>query len=89
MLIDQFMPAFDVAERHGIVIRAPADRAYAGIRSVDLTRSFVIRSLFALRGFPAVYAGRGAVGEDSRWTTSCGLGSWCWPRSRASQSCSA
>lgn len=60
MLIDQFMPAFDVAERHGIEIRAPAERAYAGIRSVDLTRSFVIRSLFALRGFPAVYAGRGA-----------------------------
>jgi len=60
MLIDEFMPAFDVAERHGIVIRAPAERAYAAIRSVDLTRSFVIRSLFALRGFPALYAGRGA-----------------------------
>jgi hypothetical protein len=60
MLIDEFMPAFDVAERHGIVIRARAERAYAGIRSVDLTRSFVIRSLFALRRFPAVYAGRGA-----------------------------
>jgi len=52
------MPAFDVAERHGIVVRAPAERAYAAIRSVDLSRSLLIRSLFALRGLPAMFAGR-------------------------------
>lgn len=49
MLIDEFMPSFDVAERHGIVVRAPAERAYAAIRSVDLSRSLLVRSLFALR----------------------------------------
>ena len=58
MLIDEFMPSFDVAERHGIVVRAPAERAYAAIRSVDLSRSLLIRSLFALRGFPVMFAGR-------------------------------
>jgi hypothetical protein len=52
MLIDRFMPVFDVSEQHLIRVKAPADRTYKALRMVDLTQSRVIRSLFAVRGIP-------------------------------------
>jgi hypothetical protein len=50
VLIDDFMPTFDVSERHHTLVLAPADRAYAAARRVDLARSTVIRGLFRARG---------------------------------------
>ena len=52
MLIDRFMPEFDVSEHHLIRVEAAAGRAYEATRQVDLNRSVVIRGLLAARGIP-------------------------------------
>ncbi len=52
MLIDDFLPDYDVAERHAILIHAPAERVYSAVRSLDLGDSPIIRGLFRLRGLP-------------------------------------
>lgn len=53
MLIDDFLPDFDVSERHEISVEAHPDRAYAAVKDLDLGRSRGIRALFALRGLPS------------------------------------
>lgn len=50
MLIDEFMPGWDVRERHSIVINAPAQTVVAAARRTDLRRARLTRILFALRG---------------------------------------
>ena len=52
-LLDQALPRYDVRERHSIRIHASAARAYAVLRSCDLSGSRVVRALFALRELPA------------------------------------
>ncbi len=52
MLIDEFMPSFDVIERHHTMVEATAERAYEATRRLDLARSRMIRALFAARGIP-------------------------------------
>jgi hypothetical protein len=52
VLIDRFLPEFDVSEHHVTRVHAPVDRAYASARRVDLGRSKVIRGLFTARGIP-------------------------------------
>jgi hypothetical protein len=54
MLIDDFMPNFDVSERHHTLVLAPAERAYRAARSLDMARSRVVRALFTARGIPLV-----------------------------------
>jgi hypothetical protein len=61
VLIDRFMPTFDVVERHAVVVRAAPDKAFAAIRRIDLARSLPIRALMALRGLPLA-ARRGGPG---------------------------
>jgi hypothetical protein len=56
MRIDEFLPKYDVTEHHQIDIHAPAGQVYAAIRALDLRSSRLIRGLFALRGFPALFS---------------------------------
>ena len=58
MLIDDFMPTFDVSERHHTLALAPAERTYEAVRRVDLARSRVVRGLFATRGIPGLLRAR-------------------------------
>lgn len=58
MLIDDFMPNFDVSERHHTLVLAPADHAYAAARKVDLVRSRVVRGLLTARGIPGLVTRR-------------------------------
>ena len=58
MLIDRFMPEFDISEHHLIRVEAPPERAYEAARGVDLARSKAVRGLFAARGLPALARGR-------------------------------
>ena len=48
-LIDEFMPQYDVRERHRIRVAASPDATYAALRTADLTGSVVIRVLAFLR----------------------------------------
>jgi hypothetical protein len=68
VLIDDFMPNFDVSERHHTLVLAPADEAYHAAREMDLARSRVIRGLFAARGIPRLITRR-AGGRGPRSMT--------------------
>jgi hypothetical protein len=56
--IDQYMPRFDVRERHRVTISKSADAVYAAVRSVDLSDSPLISWLFRLRELPGGLSGR-------------------------------
>lgn len=55
MLIDDFLPVYDVSERHHLKVRAPVQQVYAAIRKLDVSKSLLIHWLFKLRGFPASF----------------------------------
>jgi len=55
MLIDSFLPDFDVHECHALEIAVPAETVYAALRNMRFSGSRVIRALFALRGLPALF----------------------------------
>ena len=54
MLIDEYMPRFDVTQRHRVRVAADSQAAYRSLRSVDLARSRPVRLLLAIRGFPGL-----------------------------------
>ncbi len=63
MLIDDYMPAADFAERHAIRVAAPPERAWDAVRALDLSPSPVVQALFALRSLPALFAGKRMQGR--------------------------
>jgi len=48
-LLGEYVPSWDKREYHERPVRASADRAWAALRSVDLTRSRLVRAIFAAR----------------------------------------
>ena len=52
MLIDDFLPVYDVFERHGTAISAPPDKVYATVRTLDLAELPLVHWLMLLRGLP-------------------------------------
>jgi hypothetical protein len=67
-LIDKFLPSYDVRSEHSLLVRAPAERAYAAWRSLDMGRSALIRSLFRLRELPMRLANPGYQGPGLGFT---------------------
>ena len=63
MLIDDYMPAAEFAERHAIRVAAPPERAWEAVRALDLGPSPVVKALFALRSLPALFAGKRMQGR--------------------------
>jgi hypothetical protein len=51
--IDPFMPSFEVAERHEIVVQAPAEYTFTAAREMDVNRSALVRAVFAIRTLPS------------------------------------
>ena len=58
--LDRFMPDCEVAERHEIVVAAPAELTMAAAREMDLFRSPLVRAVFAVRTLPARLRGAAA-----------------------------
>ena len=56
MLIDEFMPRWNVRERHQLRIRATPEQVYAALRTTDLGRHPLVRGMLALRAIPAALA---------------------------------
>ncbi|HEV7588499.1 MAG TPA: hypothetical protein VGO40_10325 [Longimicrobium sp.] len=54
MLIDEWMPVWDVVERHETRIRAPREIVWRTVRTLDFARSPIISALFALRSLPGL-----------------------------------
>ena len=59
MLIDDYLPHADFAERHALRVHSPPERAYAAARRLDLSGSLPVRALFAMRSLPALLTRRG------------------------------
>ena len=52
MLIDKYLSAYDFNEFHSTKVNASANVIYNKMLSCDVSRSFLIRFLFRLRGMP-------------------------------------
>jgi hypothetical protein len=48
--LDSLMPAYDVRERHGVTVRAPAPLVYQVARDFDLQSLPLVQAIFWLRG---------------------------------------
>ena len=57
MLIDEFLPHYDVVEHHQIDVEAPVDRAYRAVKELDLARSPIVLALLFARGLPHLFTG--------------------------------
>ena len=63
VLIDDYLPRYDVRERHSLRVRASAVHTYAALRSTDLARGSIVRALLLLRAVPgAIGHGGGGFG---------------------------
>ncbi|HUP17905.1 MAG TPA: hypothetical protein VM848_17890 [Acidimicrobiia bacterium] len=52
MLIDRFLPIYEVWEHHQVEVATASSRAYRAVVDLDLSLSPIIRFLFALRRLP-------------------------------------
>jgi hypothetical protein len=52
MLIDDFLPRYDVNARYQIDVRACLSEAYSAARSLDMSNSKIVRWLYRIRGLP-------------------------------------
>ena len=55
MLLDDYLPVYDVRERHATLVRASAERVYEAIWSANLA-SPLVRTLMGLRAAPGALA---------------------------------
>ena len=51
MLLDRFLPEYDVSKRHSIEIPAPRERVFDARGRYDFGSSLVTRTLLGLRGY--------------------------------------
>ena len=52
MLLDRYLPRYDVTETHAVVVDADTDLTWQAVRRSDLSRSAVIQALLELRSLP-------------------------------------
>ena len=57
MLIDEFLPDYDVVEHHAVDVDAPVDQAYQAVKELDLARSPIVLALLFARGLPHLFTG--------------------------------
>jgi hypothetical protein len=62
LLLDRWLPEFDVSKRHALRIAAPPERVYEEVLRYDFGRSRVTGALMALRGY-GLRRRRAAAGE--------------------------
>ena len=53
MLLDRYLPRYDVTETHAVIIDADTDLTWQAVRRCDLSRSAVIHVLLELRSLPS------------------------------------
>lgn len=58
MMIDRFLPQYQVSSRHRTLVRAPAQQVYQALFAIDPYDSWPTKILFALRGLPNLFRRR-------------------------------
>ncbi len=67
MLMDAYLPEYDVRERHTTRVHASMEDTYAAIREADLARSTLVKALLSMRALPgALRHGRRGLTELRR-----------------------
>ena len=67
MLIDDYLPHWDVRERHHIDVAAPPGAVFAALAETDLGNTFLLRLLLGARALPgAIMGGRSGVRSLAR-----------------------
>ena len=61
MLIDEILPRYDQREYHQIGVRGNPTEIYQVVRTLDFSDSFLIRTLFRMRGLPATATNLGGL----------------------------
>jgi hypothetical protein len=64
MLIDEYLPAYDVIEHHEADLTASPDVAYAAVRNLNLRHSPLSTLLFLVRGIPHLLRGKAHLTRD-------------------------
>lgn len=67
MLIDSYLPEYDVSERHHTRVTASREETYAALRTADLANAPMARMLLALRALPGAFA-HGLPGVRTLWS---------------------
>jgi hypothetical protein len=49
LLLDRFIPTYEVAERHHIRVAAPGEITFAAAQEMDLNQSWIVRAIFRAR----------------------------------------
>jgi hypothetical protein len=57
VLIDRFLPEYDVIEHHETTVDALVATTYRAVKDFDLARSPVVLALLAMRGLPHLFTG--------------------------------
>lgn len=73
-LLDEFMPDYEVGERHEIDVAAPAALTLAAARAMDLHRSPLVHAIFAVRTLPSRLRGAPAREPASLLTETLAIG---------------
>jgi hypothetical protein len=66
LLLDKYLPRFDVRVRHSTAVPDDPDRTYAALRAIDLNRSRWIRLLFTIRSLPSRRRGSRPIPPPAR-----------------------
>jgi hypothetical protein len=72
--LDRFMPDPEVAERHEVVVAAPAELTMAAAKELDIFRSPLVRAVFAVRTLPSRLRGAAARAPASLLSETLALG---------------
>jgi hypothetical protein len=64
MLIDDYLPVYDVSEHHEADLRVPPDVAFASARGLNLRHSPLSTLLFLIRGVPHLLRGKARLTRD-------------------------
>lgn len=85
-LLDRFMPEFDVADRHGISVNAPAAVTLATAADMNLMQSPLIRAIFRARELILRSRPRPPNRLEDCWLGQSGSGGDCSPRRPSARS---
>ena len=64
MLIDEYLPTYDVSEHHEVRLAAPPDVAYTAARNLNLRHSPLSTVLLLVRGIPHLLRGKARLTRD-------------------------
>ena len=66
MLIDKYLSTAEFRDYHEARVAAEPERAYAALRELDVMKSTVVRTLFAIRTIPSRFRQRASVNQPPR-----------------------